>query len=420
MQINQTSQQAIVNWQGFSIAPNEAVNIQQPNANAALLNRVVGQDASQIQGQLNANGQVYLVNPNGVVFGKTAQVDVGGIVATTHDISNPYFLNGKNHFTQNGATGSVENHGTINSKDGGVVALIGEQVTNTGKINTPKGTTALAAGKTVDLDMKGDELVEVNVSEAALNAQISNQGAISTDGGRVVMTAKAANALIVTFNGTEFTPTGLQNNETIATVSFAVGWALPTSNATGGTFDANNYTISYVAGALSINPAPLTITALAANKTYDGLAYSGGNGVSYTGLVNGETSGVLAGLLSYGGNAQGAVNAITYKNGMLTVASVQTAVVQLPSNTLEPIATTSIAQIPVERVAQVMPAVVEPVLSKPITPQPHIQNANFQDQLVPLQAMTTFAKQRVEHEDVRKNRQSRAWIEIENSGIKLP
>ncbi|MCX7066998.1 MAG: filamentous hemagglutinin N-terminal domain-containing protein [Methylococcales bacterium] len=198
MQIDQASQQAVINWQGFSIAPTEAVNIQQPNAQAALLNRVVGGDASQIQGQLHANGQVYLVNPNGVMFGKTAQVDVGGLIASTHEISNADFMAGKNHFTQNGATGSVENHGTINVPNGGVVALISSSVTNTGTINTPKGTTALAAGKTVDLDFQGDGLVEVKVSEAALNAQITNKGAIQADGGRVVLTAKAAGQLIDT------------------------------------------------------------------------------------------------------------------------------------------------------------------------------------------------------------------------------
>ena len=198
MQINQTSQKAAINWQDFSIKQNEAVNINQPNAQAALLNRVVGQDASQIQGQLNANGQVYLVNPNGVIFGKTAQVDVGGLIATTHDIKNSDFMNGKNHFTQNGATGTVENHGIINTPNGGIVALIGEKVTNTGTINTPKGTTALAAGKTVDLDFQGNGLVEVKVTEAALNAQITNKGAIQADGGRVVLSAKAANNLIDT------------------------------------------------------------------------------------------------------------------------------------------------------------------------------------------------------------------------------
>jgi filamentous hemagglutinin family protein len=198
MQINQTSQQAIVNWQSFSIAPNESVNIQQPNSQAALLNRVVGQDASQIQGQLNANGQVYLVNPNGVMFGKTAQVDVGGLIASTHNITDSDFLNGINHFTQNGSTARIDNQGTIKTPDGGVVAFIGNQVSNNGTINTPKGTTALAAGKTVDLDFQGNGLVEVKVSEAALNAQITNKGAIQADGGRVVMSAKAANSLLDT------------------------------------------------------------------------------------------------------------------------------------------------------------------------------------------------------------------------------
>ena len=198
MQIDQTSQKAVINWQDFSVQQHESVTIQQPNANAALLNRVVGQDASQIQGQIKANGQVYIVNPNGVVFGKNAQVDVGGLVATTHNINDADFMVGKNHFTQDGAKGSVENHGTIKTPEGGVVALIGEKVTNTGSINTPKGTTVLAAGKTIDLDFKGDGLVEVKVSEAALNAQIANKGAIQADGGRVVLTAKAAGKLMDT------------------------------------------------------------------------------------------------------------------------------------------------------------------------------------------------------------------------------
>jgi len=198
MQINQSSQQAIINWQGFSIAGHESVNIQQPNVNAALLNRVVGQDASSIQGRLNANGQVYLTNPNGVIFSKTAQVDVGGLIASTHAISNQDFLNNKLHFTQNNATGSVINHGQIKTPEGGIVALIGEQVENTGSINTPKGTTALAAGKTVDLDMQGDGLVEVKITEAAINAQINNAGIIQADGGQVIMTAQAAGQLLST------------------------------------------------------------------------------------------------------------------------------------------------------------------------------------------------------------------------------
>ncbi len=120
------------------------------------------------------------------------------MIASTHAISNQDFLNGKLHFTQDNAQGSVINHGQIKTPEGGVVALIGEQVENTGTISTPKGTTVLAAGKTVDLDMQGDGLVEVKITEAALKAQIKNSGVIQADGGQVVMTARAAGQLLNT------------------------------------------------------------------------------------------------------------------------------------------------------------------------------------------------------------------------------
>lgn len=257
MQINQNSQQAVLNWQGFSIAANEAVNIQQPNASATLLNRVVGQDASQIQGQLKANGQVYLVNPNGVIFGSTAQVDVGGLIATTHNISNADFMRGNHHFTQDGATASVENHGTITTPDGGVVALIGQSITNTGTINTPNGTTALAAGKTIDLDFTGNGLVEVKVSEAALNAQISNQGAIQADGGRVVLTAKSAGQLIDTVINQQgiIRAQGLaqRNGEIILEAgNVTQTGTLDASGNTGGTVNINANTI-HDAGTVNAN-----------------------------------------------------------------------------------------------------------------------------------------------------------------------
>ena len=244
MQINQASDKAVINWQSFSVGQNQAVIIQQPNAQAALLNRVIGQEASQIQGKIQANGQVYLVNPNGILFSKTAQVDVGGLIASTHDINNSDFMTGKNHFTQSRQGTKVENQGTINTTNGGVVALIGEQVSNSGAINTPKGTTALAAGKTVDLDMKGDGLVEVKVSEAALNAQIHNQGAITADGGRVILSAKSANALMDTVINQEgiVKARGLaeRNGEIILEGSFvSQTGSLDTSGQTGGIVNIN-------------------------------------------------------------------------------------------------------------------------------------------------------------------------------------
>lgn len=196
MQILQTTPQAIINWQGFSIQPHESVMIQQPSFNATLLNRVIGADASLIQGQFSANGQVFLLNPNGVLFSQTAQVDVGGLIASTHALSNSDFLNGNYHFSAITASSSrVINEGIIRVPEGGIVALIGSQVNNSGTIVTPKGSTVLAAGKTVDLDFQGAGLVEVKVSEAALQAQIDNKGAILADGGQVILTAQAAGDL---------------------------------------------------------------------------------------------------------------------------------------------------------------------------------------------------------------------------------
>ncbi|MCX7068895.1 MAG: filamentous hemagglutinin N-terminal domain-containing protein [Methylococcales bacterium] len=330
MQIDQTSQQAIINWQGFSIAPNEAVNIQQPNAQAALLNRVVGQDASQIQGQLHANGQVYLVNPNGVLFGKSAQVDVGGLIASTHNIKDSDFLNGIQHFTQDNATGTVDNQGTINVPDGGVVALIGSQVSNTGSITAPKGTAIFAAGKTVDLDFKGDGLVEVKVSEAALNAQITNKGAIQADGGRVVLTAKAAGQLIDTVINQDgiIRAQGLvsRNGEIIlegGTVTQT--GTLDVSGQTGGTISINANTLidsgTSNADGSAGGGGKITLTA-SDTITQTAVAHTHADGTTTGGTVHlaATNSVTSSGKLSATGEQGGTIDVIASNSVTLTAA----------------------------------------------------------------------------------------------------
>jgi filamentous hemagglutinin family protein len=93
--INQSSQKAVINWQGFSVGAQNTVNFNQPNSSAATLNRVIGNERSVIDGAINANGQVFIVNSAGVLFGKGAQVNVGGLVASTLDISNNDFMAGE-------------------------------------------------------------------------------------------------------------------------------------------------------------------------------------------------------------------------------------------------------------------------------------------------------------------------------------
>ncbi|UHC17159.1 filamentous hemagglutinin N-terminal domain-containing protein [Methylobacterium currus] len=193
--ITQSSQSAIVNWQGFSIGQGNRVDIRQPDAQAAILNRVTGSTPSTIAGQLNANGQVYLVNPNGITITQSGRVDAGGgFVASTLGISDDDFKAGRRQFRGSGASAKVTNHGTITVGRGGYAALIGGRVSNTGLIAVPMGKVGLGSGERATLDLSGDGFLQVQVPTDAKGrgALVSNSGTISADGGSVVLTAAAA------------------------------------------------------------------------------------------------------------------------------------------------------------------------------------------------------------------------------------
>lgn len=192
--ITQASQNAAINWQSFNIGTGESVNFVQPNGSATALNRVLGADPSSILGSLSANGKVFLVNPNGIVFGQGASVNVGGLVGSTRNISDSDFMAGQYNFEGTGS-GSVVNHGTINA-NGGSVALLGANVSNQGVIQAQMGTVALAAGNAFTLDVAGDGLLNVAVNKGAVDALVQNGGLIQADGGRVLMTAQSANNLL--------------------------------------------------------------------------------------------------------------------------------------------------------------------------------------------------------------------------------
>lgn len=198
LNVNQTSQRAAINWQSFSVGANAAVNFNQPNASAVTLNRVVGNESSVIAGALNANGQVFVLNSNGVLFARGAQVNVGGIVASTLDMSDADFMSGKATFSANGSRASVINKGSITTADGGYAALLGNQVKNQGVIVARLGTAALAAGDRVSLNFDGNSLVGVTVEQGTLNALVENGNAIRADGGLVVLTAKGLDTVLAT------------------------------------------------------------------------------------------------------------------------------------------------------------------------------------------------------------------------------
>lgn len=198
MVIDQSGSKLAINWQSFNIGSGNSVTFNQPGANAIALNRVLGADGSKILGNLNANGQVFLINPNGVLFGSGAQVDVGGLVASTLDLSVEDFNAGNYRFGGNGTAGSVINQGSITAADGGAVALLGGTVRNDGSIVANLGTVALAAGDAMTLDFAGDGLLNVQIDQSVKDALVENHLLIQADGGHVLLTASAADALLET------------------------------------------------------------------------------------------------------------------------------------------------------------------------------------------------------------------------------
>ena len=173
---------AILNWQSFSIGANEITRFVQQSASSAVLNRVVTQSPSTILGTLQSNGRVFIVNPNGILFGAGAKVDLAGLVATTLGLSDADFLAGRMRLAD-GLGASVVNHGNITTGAGGNVYLVGSAVTNNGIITSPQGEVILAAGNRVELVNPGTPNLRVEI--AAADNQAINLGQILSDAGRV-------------------------------------------------------------------------------------------------------------------------------------------------------------------------------------------------------------------------------------------
>lgn len=207
--INQFSQRAIVDWRQFHVSEDHTVNFVQPGADAVILNRINGGEPSRIMGTLNANGTVMLVNPDGILFGPNSRIDVGGLVATTHDIANDDFMAGRYRFNQPGnPSASIVNEGLITARDGGVAALVAPGVRNSGIISARLGQVGLASANEFTLDLFGDSLIKLKIDDAIIdqvldvatgqpmNALVDNQGTLSAHGGQVALTAVTARRVV--------------------------------------------------------------------------------------------------------------------------------------------------------------------------------------------------------------------------------
>ena len=193
--INQNSNRAVVNWNTFSVGQPNVVDFVQPNRSAAILNRVTGNTPSTIAGQIAANGQVYLVNPNGIAITPSGNVQVGGgfVASSTLGITDSNFMAGNLAFTGNGASARVSNAGSIGVGQGGYAALLGGTAANSGTISVPLGKVALGSGEAATLDLNGGGFLQVAVPTGATTAKgqalVSNSGRIAAAGGTIELKA---------------------------------------------------------------------------------------------------------------------------------------------------------------------------------------------------------------------------------------
>lgn len=203
MQINQQSNQAVIDWQSFNIGASEHTHFNQPSASSLTINRVnAANGSSAIFGKLTATGQIFLLNPAGVIFGPTAQVNVGSILASTSDLNFEAYKLGKIELLPNpDYTGSIINHAKIKVSDGGYAAFVSPNVVNNGIITAKLGHVQLSSGEYFTVDLYGDDLIHFKVPEHKLNSKVkdykvSHTGEIYANGGSIAITTADAKDIV--------------------------------------------------------------------------------------------------------------------------------------------------------------------------------------------------------------------------------
>ncbi|MEJ2130521.1 MAG: filamentous hemagglutinin N-terminal domain-containing protein, partial [Gammaproteobacteria bacterium] len=192
-----------IDFDSYDVGADESVIYSQPGQSAIAVNRILDQKPSEIFGTLKADGTIFLVNSRGIIFGESATLDVGGLVASGLSISLDDFLKGEYRF-EDANGGLVVNRGLIQAATGGSVALLGAGAENHGLIQAELGSVTMAAGSRAHLTFDMDGLIGVEIDEGVtqalpeLEALVSNEGRISADGGRVVLTGETASDLFDT------------------------------------------------------------------------------------------------------------------------------------------------------------------------------------------------------------------------------
>lgn len=309
----------MIDWRSFNIAPSETTKFNQPSSSSVTLNRINDPDPSQILGTLTANGNVILINPNGVFFGPGSQVDVNGLIATTANIRNSDFMAGNMNFGIPGnPNASIVNQGTITAKDAGMVGLVAPNVINSGTINTRLGHTDLGSGDTFTMDMYGDGLIEVGVSDAVKKQVIQNTGTINAAGGTIQVTASAGRKVVnslVTISGQLNAPTAQQKNGTIIISAAGSNDTSKTGSSAvvvSGALNASGYGAGQTGGSINVTGDNVT---LASGAVVDASGAAGGGTVNIGGNLHGQGPLTNAVTTNVSSGAQVKANAVTSGNG---------------------------------------------------------------------------------------------------------
>ncbi len=300
MNIVQSTNKAIINWQGFSIDTNELVKFVQPGSSAVALNRVVGIDPSSILGQLSANGKVFLVNPNGIYFGKNARVDAAGLLATTLNIKDNDFMSGNYSFTQDQdkALSYIINQGKIVINDNGFAVLVAPLVSNEGLIVANLGQVKIGAAEQFTVNFDGNGLINFAISNS--NGQ--------TPGTVLIPSSQVTDLIKAVVNTSQIVEAGqvIEENGVVKLVG-ASGVAI-----NSGTIQANGAP-GQKAGSIELNSTQATIVATGGLITANGVGENSSGGEikilsdmqkGFTGLGLGSAIEAKGGITGAGGSVE--------------------------------------------------------------------------------------------------------------------
>ncbi|MGI4847051.1 MAG: filamentous hemagglutinin N-terminal domain-containing protein, partial [Janthinobacterium lividum] len=304
--INQTSKNVSLNWNSFNIGSGETVNFLQPTATSLAINHITGGSATRILGNINANGQLYLINPGGILFGQSAQVNVGGLIASSLDLVGEG--EGTVHKFSGTGSGSIVNQGTLRAANGGYIGLLGNQVSNQGTVTARLGTVALAAGSAVTLTFNEASLVNIQVDKSTFDTLVENKSVIVADGGLVLMSAGARDSLLgnITNNSGIIEARSVENRNGRIVLSLS-GPSGKTSIT--GTIDASSATSSGGTIAVGGNAIELTGAKLDASGALGGGSITVGGGLHGQAIADSTTANSVtvdaASTLSAASNAGG-------------------------------------------------------------------------------------------------------------------